>query len=156
MPTVFSIHSGDRKGGGKPAVLFGELVADFGLRGDRHAGRDPLRQVSLFSEEVRRDLEQQGYTVPADALSANILTFELPLDELPLGTILRLGEAELELTEKRNPCRSITRIDFHLPKLLVGCCGQLARVVRGGLVRPGDPIEVVTSFRPAPLDQSIG
>jgi len=156
MPTVFSIHSGDRKGGGKPAVLFGELVADFGLRGDRHAGRDPLRQVSLFSEEVRQGLEQQGYVVPADALSANILTFDLPLDELPLGTILRIGEAELELTEKRTPCRSITRIDFHLPRLLMGCCGQMARVVRGGLVRPGDLIQVVAAISPAPLDQSIG
>jgi MOSC domain-containing protein YiiM len=146
MPAVYSIHSGEQKGGGKSSVLFAELVADFGLRGDRHAGRDPLRQVSLFSEEVRRNLEVQGYRVPADALSANILTLDLPLDELPTGTLLRLGEAELELTEKRTPCRSITRIDYHLPRLLLGCCGQMARVVRGGLIRPGDQIEILTSI----------
>ena len=144
MPKVLSVHSGDRKGSGKPAVLFGELVLDFGLRGDRHAGRDPVRQVSLFSEEVRLGLVAKGFAVPAEALSANILTLDLPLDALPTGTLLRLGEAELELTEKRVPCRSITRIDHHLPKLLMGCCGQLARVTKGGLVRPGDAIEVIT------------
>ncbi|MFZ4984925.1 MAG: MOSC domain-containing protein [Blastocatellia bacterium] len=143
MPKVCSIHSGDQKGGGKPAILFGELVTDSGLRGDRHAGRDPLRQVSLFSEEVRRGLEQQGYVVPPESLSANIFTLDLPLDELPPGTLLRIGEAELELTEKRAPCRSITRIDYHLPKLLASRCGQLARVRRGGIVSPGDPIEVL-------------
>lgn len=156
MPTVYSIHTGDRKGGGKPSVLFGELVADFGLRGDRHAGRDPLRQVSLFAEEVRRNLEEQGYRVPADSLSANILTLDLKLDDLPLGTLLRLGEAEIELTEKRNPCRSITRIDYHLPRLLVGCCGQMARVIRGGLIRPSDPIEILTTANQSILDLAIG
>lgn len=143
MAKVFSIHAGDRKGGGKPAILFGEMVADFGLRGDRHAGRDPLRQVSLFAEEVRRGLEKQGYVVPAESLSANLFTIDLSLDELQPGTILRIGEAELELTEKRTPCRSITRIDFHLPKLLAGSCGHLARVRRGGLVSAGDTIEVL-------------
>lgn len=142
-PTIFSLHLGEQKGGGKPGISTGELVADYGLRGDRHAGRDPQRQVSLFSEEVRRSLENEGYTVPPESLSANLLTLGLPLDELPPGTRLRIGEAELELTEQRLPCRSITRIDYHLPKLLAGQCGQLARVVRGGIVQPGDLIEIL-------------
>jgi MOSC domain-containing protein YiiM len=142
-PTIFSIHIGEQKGCGKPPIPAGELVADYGLRGDRHAGRDPQRQVSLFSEEVRRGLEREGYDVPPESLSANLLTLGLPLDQLPPGTRLRIGEAELELTEQRLPCRSITRIDYHLPKLLAGQCGQLARVMRGGVIHPGDLIEVL-------------
>ncbi len=143
LPTIISIHLGEEKGGGKPAIPVGELVAGHGLRGDRHAGRDPLRQVSLFAEEVRQSLEQEGYSVPAASLSANLLTLGLPLDSLPVGTILRIGEAALELTEERTPCRSITRIDYHLPKLLVGRCGRLARVLKGGLIHPGDSIELL-------------
>ena len=66
MPKVCSIHSGDQKGGGKPAILFGELVTDSGLRGDRHAGRDPLRQNRLLGPhalELALALDDAGLTV---------------------------------------------------------------------------------------------
>ena len=145
MPSIVSIHLGEQKGGGKPAIPAGELIPGHGLAGDRHAGRDPLRQVSLFAEEVRRSLEEQGFTVPPESLSSNLLTEGVALETLAVGARLRVGEAILELTEERTPCRSITRIDYHLPKLLVGRCGRMARVLQGGTIHPGDPIELLTT-----------
>jgi MOSC domain-containing protein YiiM len=157
LPVVLRIHLGQEKGAGKSAVGEAELVAAYGLRGDRHAGRDARRQVSLFAEEVRRELMREGLPLPAERLSANFFTDHLPLDQLGPGTILRIGQVELEITEARQPCRSITRIDHRLPKRLIGRCGQLARVVRGGTVRPGDVIEVIppdpTAVLPTPAEE---
>lgn len=138
---LVGIYIGSEKGAGKASLSSVELVADHGLRGDRHAGRDPHRQVSLFAEEVRREMIDRGFEVPPESLSANLLTENLPLDELKPGRRLRIGEAEVEITESRQPCRSITRIDHRLPKLLIGRCGQFARVVKGGLIHCGDELE---------------
>ncbi len=147
MAIILSIHLGSEKGAGKQSVAEAQLVAEHGLLGDRHAGRDEHRQLSLFAEEVRRDLEASGFIVPAAELSANLFTQQLALDSLRPGSRLRIGEAEVEITERRQPCRSITRIDNRLPKLLYGRCGQLARVIRGGIIRPGDRIEILPDPR---------
>ncbi len=153
-PVLLRIHLGERKGEGKVAVTEAELIAAYGLRGDRHAGRDPHRQVSLFAEEVRRELLAEGLPMPADRLSANLFTDHLALDQLRPGMRLRIGTAELEITEARQPCRSITRIDHRLPKRLYGRCGQLARVLRSGSVRPGDVIEILPPDSTAPLPET--
>lgn len=141
--TLVSIHLGDQKGAGKQAVEEAELVAGYGIRGDRHAGRDEDRHVSLFDEEVRQEMIGKGFDVPAEMLSANLLTRGLPLDSLQPGDSLRIGEIEIEITERRKPCRSITRIDHRLTRLLVGRCGFMARVVSGGIARPGQAIELI-------------
>jgi len=149
-PVLLRVHLGERKGEGKAAVAEAELIAAYGLRGDRHAGRDPHRQVSLFAEEVRQELLAEGLPMPAESLSANLFTEHLALDRLSPGTRLRIGTAELEITEPRQPCRSITRIDHRLPRRLYGRCGQMARVLRTGSIRPGDLIEVLPADPAAP------
>jgi MOSC domain-containing protein YiiM len=145
--TLSGIFVGAKKGEGKASVESAEMIVDHGLRGDSHAGRDPRRQVSLFATERLRELQAEGFDVSAEQLSANLFTEHIPLDSLKPRTRLRLGEAEIEIVERRAPCRSITRIDHRLPKRLYGQCGQLARVITGGVVRAGDVIEIVADER---------
>lgn len=142
-----SIHIGVKKGAGKIAVDAGELVRDHGLRDDCHAGRHPRRQVSLFALETLHELIAEGFTVTADKLSANLFTEQLALNKLKPGAQLRIGSTLLEIVEARVPCRSITKIDNRLPKRLYGHCGQLARIIKGGIVKPGDKIEVIHDDR---------
>jgi MOSC domain-containing protein YiiM len=144
---VRGIYIGSRKGEGKRFVESAELIAGHGLKGDSHAGRDPERQVSLFSSEVLRQMESEGFKIPAEELSANLLTEDIPLDSLKPGARLRIGETVIEIVEARRPCRNITKIDNRLPKRLYGRCGQLALIVKGGVVRAGDDIEVLESDR---------
>jgi MOSC domain-containing protein YiiM len=140
---LISIYTGSRKGEGKTLVESAELIADHGLRGDNHAGRDPKRQVSLFAAEVLHELRSEGFSVSAEKLSANLFTESIGLNSLKPGTQLRIGETVIEVVEARKPCRNITRIDKRLPKRLYGHCGQLGRVIKGGIVRAGDEIEVI-------------
>ncbi|MCG3163628.1 MAG: hypothetical protein JMDDDDMK_05069 [Acidobacteria bacterium] len=137
------VFVGSRKGEDKAPVESAELIADRGLLGDIHAGRDPRRQVSLFAAETLRDLQNEGFEISAESLGANLFTENIKLDSLKPGARLRVGEAVIEIVEARKPCRSITKIDNRLPKRLYGQCGQLGRIVKGGEARVGDEVDVI-------------
>jgi MOSC domain-containing protein YiiM len=142
------VYAGAQQGAGKAPVASAELIAGHGLQGDSHAGRDARRQISLFAAERLRELQTEGFAVTAEQLAANLLTEHLDLDSLKPHTRLRIGSAEIELIERRTPCRSITRIDHRLPKRLHGQCGQLARILKGGVVRAGDEVVVIADEQP--------
>jgi MOSC domain-containing protein YiiM len=62
---------------------------------------------------------------------------------LPVGTRLKVGEVELEITQIGKACHKGCAI-----RDLVGDCvmpreGVFARVLRGGVVVPGDTVEVL-------------
>jgi MOSC domain-containing protein YiiM len=137
------VYVGSRKGEGKTSVESAELIADHGLRGDSHAGRDTDRQVSLFAVETLRAIRNEGFDVSAGSLNANLFTENIDLNSLNPGARLRIGEAIIEIAEERKPCRSITKIDNRLPKRLFGQCGQVARIVKSGVARVGDEVEIM-------------
>jgi MOSC domain-containing protein YiiM len=120
----------------------GRLIADFGLEGDRHAGR-PRRQVSILNAETVSELAGAGMPVEPGVLGENITIEGVPVMELEDGVRLRVGEAELEITGDRPACRELLGVHKNALKALVGRTGKMARVVRGGTVRPGDPIELL-------------
>ncbi|MFF4350695.1 MOSC domain-containing protein [Streptomyces sp. NPDC001530] len=142
------------------------LLAGLGVEGDVHAGttvkhrfrmeKDPsqvnLRQVHLMHEELFDELREAGFTVAPGELGENVTTRGIDLLGLPVGALLRLGdEAVVEITGLRNPCAQIDNFQKGLLKQVVGRDGDGAvayksgvmSVVReGGVVRPGDSVEV--------------
>ncbi len=68
--------------------------------------------------------------------------------QLPPGTRLTIGSAEIELTEVRNPCLQLNGIDPRLLKAVVVkenghrlfLAGFMARVLHGGAVKAGDQV----------------
>jgi MOSC domain-containing protein YiiM len=123
----------------------GHLIADFGLEGDRHAGR-ALRQVSILNAETVAELARAGMPVEPGVLGENITLEGMPVMQLDDGARLRIGEAELEITGDRPACRELLEVHQDALKAMVGRTGKMARVVRGGTVRPGDPIELVDAL----------
>jgi len=121
----------------------GHLIADFGLEGDRHAGRE-LRQVSILNAETVLELASAGIPVQPGDLGENITVAGVAVMELPDGARLRIGaEAELEITGDRPACRELLGVHKDALKAMVGRTGKMARVRRGGTVRPGDRVELV-------------
>src|SRR6266851_3066833 len=118
------------------------LVANFGLEGDRHAGR-PDRQVSILNAETVDELARAGMPVEPGVLGENITVEGVAVMQLTDGSRLRIGEAELEITGDRPACRELLDVHENALKALVGRTGKMARVVRGGMVRPGDSIELL-------------
>jgi MOSC domain-containing protein YiiM len=142
MARLVSVNTNTLKEFRKLPQAQGRLVADFGLEGDRHAGR-PERQVSILNAETVEELAERGMPVQPGILGENITVEGVPVMQLSEGERLRIGDAELEITGDRPACREMLEIHTDALKAMVGRAGKMARVVRGGTVRPGDPIEVM-------------
>jgi MOSC domain-containing protein YiiM len=142
MPRLVSVNTNSEKQFHKLPRAEGLLVADFGLEGDRHAGR-PQRQVSILNAETVNELAERGMPVTPGVLGENITVEGVAVMHLADGSRLRIGEAELEITGDRPSCREMLEVHRDALKALHGRAGKMARVVRGGTVRPGDPIELL-------------
>ena len=142
------------------------LLAGLGVEGDAHMGEtvkhrsrvrvDPsqpnLRQVHLIHAELHDELVAGGFDVAAGRMGENVTTRGVDLLGLPTGTRLRLGgEAVVEVTGLRTPCKQLDRLQPGLMKAvldrdedgeLVRRSGVMGVVLAGGEVKPGDPIDV--------------
>ncbi len=112
------------------------ILADFGLEGCAHAQPGGNRQVLLLDRETLEAMELRP-----GILRENITTDGLNVNSLQIGQHLRVGEACLEVTMVCSPCNQMERIRPGLRKELWGRRGMLCRVLEGGIIRPGDPIE---------------
>jgi len=112
------------------------ILADFGLEGCAHAQPGGNRQILLVDRETLEAME----LVPG-LLRENITTDGLNVNSLKIVQQLRLGEARLEVTMICTPCNQMERLRPGLRKELWGRRGMLCRVLEGGILRPGDPIE---------------
>jgi MOSC domain-containing protein YiiM len=140
---LISINSNSTREFRKLPLVEGRLVEEFGLEGDRHGGR-PLRQVSILNVETVDELADKGMPVSPGVLGENITVEGVPVMQLADGARLRIGEqAEVEITGDRPACKELLQVHRDALKEMVGRTGKMARVVRGGTVRPGDAVEVV-------------
>jgi MOSC domain-containing protein YiiM len=142
------------------------LITGLGVEGDVHLGRttqhqylakrDPTRpnltQVHLLHAELHDLLNDAGFGISPGLMGENITTRGIDLMSLPSGTRLNLGKvAILQVTGFREPCPKLNRLRPGLMKAsfmresgdrVVPNAGIMAIVIRGGLVSPGDAIEI--------------
>lgn len=135
----------DRKGIPKTNVGTIRLIEDYGVENDAHAGLEGYenRQVSLIGIETHRKLIEKGINVKIGDFAENICTEGVILYELPIGTKMRIGDVELEVTQIGKECHTGCAI-----KQQVGDCpmpreGIFVKVIKGGEVSVGDTIEIL-------------
>ncbi len=144
MAEVISVNISEKKGEQKHPVREIQLKLRHGIVGDAHAG-DWHRQVSLLAEESI-DSMRAACPVPLGSgmFAENINTRGIDLKSLPVGTRLRMGETELEVTQIGKECHSDCAIKRAAGKCVMPTEGIFAVVVKEGIVRAGDEIEVLT------------
>jgi MOSC domain-containing protein YiiM len=142
--TIVAVSLSDRKGVVKHNVPTGRLVVEHGLEGDAHA-EGGKRQLSLLAIESIDKMRAAGAQVNPGDFAENITIQGLAVEALPIGTHLKIGaEAEVVITQIGKACHKGCAI-----RDLVGDCimpreGVFARVIKGGRVQPGDPVEVLS------------
>lgn len=142
MAQVVSVCISEIKGTKKHPVAEISLRPHHGIVGDAHAG-DWHRQVSLLANESVDRMRKEGLTLAAGDFAENILTEGITLRTLPIGTVLRAGEVRLEVTQIGKECHNDCAIKKAVGKCVMPTEGIFAVVVKEGVVRPGDEIEVL-------------
>jgi MOSC domain-containing protein YiiM len=141
---IVSLNVSEKTGTRKRPVPVVRFAVGTGIEGDAHAGILEIRQVSLLAaEEIERASATCAKAAPGSALvpgdfAENVTTRGVVLHELPLGTRLYIGTAELELSKIGKECHAACEI-----RRLVGDCvmprrGVFARVLRTGEARVAD------------------
>ncbi len=143
MAKVTSVNISEQKGTQKHPVPEIRLKLRHGIVGDAHAG-DWHRQISLLAEESVDSMRAVS-PIPLDegVFAENINTVGVDLKHLPVGTRLRIGETEVEVTQIGKECHNDCAIKQAVGKCVMPTEGIFAVVVREGIVRAGDEIKIL-------------
>ena len=142
MAKVISVNISEKKGTLKRAVPEIKLKLRHGIVGDAHAG-DWHRQISLLAEESIDTMRPRSpIALDPGVFAENINTEGIDLKHLPVGTRLRIGETEVEVTQIGKECHNDCAIKKAVGKCVMPTDGVFAVVTRGGTVRPGDLVRI--------------
>lgn len=139
MAQVVAVCISEKKGERKTPVDSVELRENHGIVGDAHAG-DWHRQVSLLASESIDKMRALGLDVDSGDFAENITTSGIALVTLPVGSRLQVGETLLEVTQIGKECHTRCAIFYQAGDCVMPKEGIFARVIRGGVIRPGDVI----------------
>ena len=143
MGKIIAINISAEKGTMKRPVEEAELVGNWGIRGDAHAG-NWHRQVSLLSKESVERLQAKIPMQLHDGdFAENILVEGMRVYELPVGTKLRIGTALCEVTQIGKECHQDCAIRKAAGDCVMPREGIFVKVLENGKVKPGDGIEVI-------------
>ncbi len=132
---ILSLNVSERVGEQKKPVPAGRvtLKENHGIVGDAHAG-DWHRQVSFLADEDVDTMRGKGIQIGFGDFAENVTTRGADLSSLPVGTRLRLGEAELEVTQVGKECHAHCAIYRAVGDCVMPRRGIFARVLKGGEV----------------------
>ena len=140
---VVSVNISDKKGIRKHKVPYIDVKCHHGIVGDAHAG-DWHRQISLLAEESIDTMRSICPIELDDGIFAeNINTRGIDLKHLPVGTHLRVGVTELEVTQIGKQCHSDCAIKKATGRCVMPTDGIFAVVIKEGRIQAGDEIEIL-------------
>lgn len=139
---IIGINISERRGTQKKEIAAVDLVKGFGLENDAHGG-NWHRQVSLLSFEKITEFNERGARVGNGAFGENIIVSGIDLRILPVGSQLRIGQAELVVTQIGKECHKHCQIYARVGDCIMPREGIFAVVVTAGHIKKGDKLEVV-------------
>ena len=144
---VVAVSISLRKGVKKTNIPSGNLIENYGLENDAHAG-DWHRQVSLLALESIAKIREKGLDVNPGDFAENITTEGIRLWELPVGSRLKLGEGVLmEVTQIGKKCHERCAIFYQVGDCVMPREGVFVRILKGGTIKNGDKIVVLLKVK---------
>lgn len=138
---VISVNISEKKGTIKTPVPSITLKKNHGIIGDAHAG-NWHRQVSLLAIESLNKMKEKIPGLKPGDFAENIMTEGITLHTLPIGTILEIGECELEVTQIGKECHKGCEIRNLTGECIMPTEGIFAIVKKEGEILPEDKIRI--------------
>ena len=155
MAKVVSVNISEKKGTLKKPVPEIELKLRHGIVGDAHAG-DWHRQISLLAEESIDTMRPRSpIALDPGVFAENINTEGIDLKGLPVGTHLRIGETEVEVTQIGKECHNDCVIKQQTGECIMPHEGVFARVLTGGEIHVGDEVTLLPALENPPLRAAV-
>ncbi|NEW61510.1 MOSC domain-containing protein [Sulfurovum sp. bin170] len=117
-------------------------VDENGVWEDKFYGKEPNRSLLITSLDSYNLAKGKNISVAHGTLGENILMDYNPY-MLNVGTQIRVGEVILEISQSCTLCKSLTKIDNRLPKLLKNDRGVFARVIKSGHIHKSDEVSIL-------------
>jgi MOSC domain-containing protein YiiM len=148
--TIASICISDKKGVCKQPVEKARIIKDYGIEGDAHADFNTHRQVSLLALESIEKMKKQGLKVRSGSFAENLAVSGLALSSVKIGYRFKLGEdVILEVTQIGKECHNKCAIFYKAGYCIMPGEGVFAKVIKGGLVKKGNKIRLMSCDMPA-------
>lgn len=137
---VIAVNISKEKGVSKNNVGKARLIEELGMENDAHAAPG-IRQVSLLAWESVEKMIAKGLNLKVGDFAENITTKGVPLETLPVGTVLSIGgEVVLEITQIGKKCHKGCAIMQQVGDCIMPREGIFARVIKGGFIEAGQDI----------------
>jgi MOSC domain-containing protein YiiM len=140
MAKIVSVNISEKRGTYKHPVPRAVLKRDYGIEGDAHA-ENWRRQISLLARESIDKMTAMGVNgLSPGKFAENITTEGIELVSLSVGTRLKLGACEVEVTQIGKECHHHCEIYRQAGTCIMPQEGIFAKVITGGAIAPGDTV----------------
>jgi MOSC domain-containing protein YiiM len=109
----------------------------------------PDRAVLIYTTDKIKELNNEGWPIQPGDIGENFLLDGLKYADLNIGSTLRVGEVQLEISEICNPCKNLSALDYvgkdritEFIQTMKGRRGWYCRVLKEGNVATGDPVHI--------------
>jgi len=134
--TVISLFYSTKSG----RVAIDEMMLDNkGIVNDKHYDQNIDRSVLITTLESYQISKDAGIDISYGSLGENILIDYNPY-HLATKSRLKIGDVVLEISQHCTLCKSLTKVNSKLPKLLKDDRGIFAKVIESGKIKEDDEI----------------
>lgn len=143
MAKVVSINISEKKGVVKVPVDRAQVKINHGIIGDAHAG-NWHRQISLLAQESIDKMKIKGFNdLKFGDFAENITTEGIEVYTLSIGTRLKIGECEFEVTQIGKKCHGGCEIKKKTGDCVMPREGIFVKVIKEGIIKVDNNIEVI-------------
>ncbi len=141
---VIAVSISKKRGIPKTNADSANLIENYGIEGDIHAGKWH-RQVSFLAIESIDKMKRAGLSkLRPGAFAENITTEFLTLPSLKIGTRMKIGgEAIIEITQIGKECHNKCAIYVKVGDCVMPREGIFGKVIKSGQVKVNDDIVII-------------
>lgn len=143
MNKIIAICTSKEKGTSKQEVSNANIIEDYGIENDAHAGKWH-RQVSLLALEKIEEFKAKGANVDFGAFGENLVVSGIELNKLPIGQQIKIGnDIVLEVTQIGKKCHDKCAIYYQVGECIMPRNGIFTKVLKGGIVKRDDEVRLL-------------